>query len=123
MPSSRDFPPWRRSAHRSNDGRAAIIDSAGWHRPFVSPRATGIRFMGTGTCRCWSKLWKLPGGSAPERPPQPLRLNSSRSLFNGNPDILRREDVRFLVESKRLSPSRDRLGEIFCQEKESLVKR
>ena len=34
------------------------------------------------------------------------------------------EDVRKFVESERLTPSRDRLWEIFCQEKrESLVKK
>src|SRR4051812_6479980 len=33
------------------------------------------------------------------------------------------EDVRNLVESERLTQSRDRLWVIFCQEKESLVKR
>src|SRR6185312_8675119 len=31
--------------------------------------------------RYWSRLWKLPRGSAPESPPEPLRVDPSRSRF------------------------------------------
>jgi hypothetical protein len=54
-----------------------------------------------------SKLWTLPGGNVPERPPQPLRLNQSRSLFNGNPDIL---------------PASTNFLKIYCQRLQSLAR-